>query len=74
MFLFPYDTQICHLDFGNVMEIDKFVNVSSTPNSAFKYDLYSPSNEFQLRSTEANRITWQVGRMTEANFVNKNYK
>ena len=54
MFLFPYDTQICHLDFSNVMEIDTFVNVSPTPNSAFEYSLYSTSNELQLKSTDAN--------------------
>ena len=60
MFLFPYDTQICH--FGNVVEIDTFVNISS--NGVFKDDLYSASNEFHLKSTETKRITWQVGRMT----------
>ena len=62
MFLFPYDTQIYHFDFGNVMEIDTFVNISS--NGVFKDDLYSASNEFHLKSTETKIITWQVGRMT----------
>ena len=61
MFKFPYDTQICHLEFGNVVESDMTVNISVASDIGFFMDLYSPSNEFILTSTHARRTTWQVG-------------
>ena len=63
MFMFPYDTQLCHLDFGNVMEIDTVENISMGLGEAFQLDLYSPSNEFDLKSTQAKTIAWQVSGM-----------
>ena len=62
MFKFPYDTQICSLRFGNVVETDKHVNLSILESFGFVLEeFYSPSNEFILKSKQAERITWQVG-------------
>ena len=60
MFNFPYDTQICHLEFGNFIESEMTVNVSIDQKIGLATDLYSPSNEFNLTSTEVHRTTWQV--------------
>ena len=62
MFKFPYDTQICHLEFGNVMEADVAVNVSILQEYGFLLDFYSLSNEFTLKSTQAYRKSWQVSK------------
>ena len=63
MFMFPYDTQICDLDFGNVMEIDTVENVSAGLHDVLRLEFYSPSNEFDLQSTHVKTIAWQVGGM-----------
>ena len=64
MFRFPYDTQICHLDFGNVIETDVFVNISLYIEFAdLILEFFSPSNEFILENAHANRKTEQVCHM-----------
>ena len=60
MFMFPYDTQICSLEFGNVIETDLFVNVTRYPDNGSSLIFYSESNEFVLKSMEARRRNWQV--------------
>ena len=60
MFKFPFDTQTCHLQFGNLVHIEQNVNVSINPQLGFVVDFYSESNEFILKSTQTKRISWKV--------------
>ena len=63
MLEFPYDTQICNLEFVSVTEPDVLVNISTRPEIGFGLQFYTPSNEFILKSTQAYRKSWQVGHM-----------
>ena len=63
MLMFPYDTQICHLEFGNFAEPDFVVNVSIQPDFGFALPFYSESNEFVLKSADVYIINWQVSYM-----------
>ena len=45
MFKFPFDTQVCSIDFSNIVDLDNMVNAT------FLYDyvdlsLFSPNQEF----------------------------
>ena len=72
MFRFPYDTQICYLEFGNVIESDLTVNVSVYPDTAdFISEFYSPSNEFNLNKVQANRTAVQVCQMESKHTTTK---
>ena len=63
MYKFPYDTQICHLYIGNVIEPDSITNASVDPITDFNLNFYSPSNEFDLISKQVNRMPTEVGRI-----------
>ena len=62
MFRFPYDTQICHVEFGTVMETEITVNVSLNQEYGFLLGFYSPSNEFTLKSAQTYRKSWKVSK------------
>ena len=59
MFNFPFDTQDCSLDFGNVLEPAEVVNITTFMK---KVDLHSfyPSNEFDVSSERIDRYYYQV--------------
>ena len=60
MFKFPFDTQICRLEFGNVIEPDVTVNVTIATDWGFALTFYSESNEYTLKSTDAHRTKSEV--------------
>ena len=62
MFKFPYDAQTCYLEFGNVIETEKIVNVT-TYDAGFSLELYSESQEFLLKSAPPQRTTWSVRKL-----------
>ena len=59
MFNFPYDTQTCSLDFGNVVEPAKVVNITTDMN-AVDMQSFSPSGEFHVSSSKLERISYEV--------------
>ena len=46
MFKFPFDTQYCSLDFGNVVHFDMSVNLSAVLEF-IDQEFYVPSKEFE---------------------------
>ncbi len=50
MLVFPYDTQACHMDFGNTINPDQSVRLFST-HTYIDLSHYNPSNEYDLENT-----------------------
>ena len=61
MFKFPYDSQECFLEFGNLAEPDTKMNITLDEEVGFHMDFYSNSSEFHVKSAEVSRNTWTVG-------------
>ena len=59
MYTFPYDTQTCHLDFGNVMEPTEMVNVTSNMNYVDLQSFYL-SSEFEVSTLPIERFLYGV--------------
>ena len=59
MFDFPYDTQKCSLDFGNVLEPAETVNIV-TPKEPVDLSSFYPSNEFDVHAAGVDRYTQKV--------------
>ena len=59
MFKFPYDTQLCSLNFGNVLEPAELVNITWTYPEV-NLDLFNPSNEFDVAPHVVNRVSHNV--------------
>ena len=51
MLEFPYDTQRCYLDFGNVLEPIETVNIAMTDEPVDLRSFY-PSNEFDVYAAD----------------------
>ena len=60
MFKFPYDTQFCSLNFGNVLEPDELVNVTTGDLPEVNFDLFKPSNEFDVKPHLVNKVSHSV--------------
>ena len=60
MLKFPFDTQKCSLDFGNVLEPAEVVNIT-TDMKAVDLQFFYPSNEFEVSSDEVGRVVYTVG-------------
>ena len=60
MFKFPYDSQTCYLEFGNLAEPDIIVNITAHPELGFYMGFFSNSSEFHVISTRVTRNTWTV--------------
>ncbi len=56
---FPWDTQTCFLDFGNLIHEESMVNISIAV-STVNLDFYLPNKEFDLTSTSASRMTFEL--------------
>ena len=55
MFKFPYDTQFCFLNFGNVLEADALVSVTWVlPEVGLGF--FNPLNEFDVESHLVNKV------------------
>ena len=57
---FPYDTQFCSLNFGNVLEPDELVNVITGDLPEVSLELFNPSNEFDVESHLTTKIYRKV--------------
>ena len=60
MFKFPYDKQICSLEFGNVIEPAEVVNISAATDEV-DLDLFYSSSEFSVESHAVDTVSFQVG-------------
>ena len=59
MFKFPYDTEYCSLNFGNIIEPAELVDLTwDTPEVDL---IFNPSNEFDVKSQAADRVMYTVG-------------
>ena len=59
MFKFPYDTQYCSLNFGNIIEPAELINITwDIPEVGL--NMFSSSNEFDVKSQRAERVTHEV--------------
>ena len=59
MLEFPYDTQRCSLDFGNVLEPANVVNLT-LPDEPVDLDSFYPSNEFDVYAPAVDRYVKKV--------------
>ena len=59
MHAFPYDTQKCSLDFGNVMEPTELVNITTSMSEVDLQSFYD-SNEFEVNSPEVDVFYFEV--------------
>ena len=59
MFSFPYDTQDCSLDFGNVLEPAEIVNISTASTQVDLQSFYE-SSEFEVDSPRVTRLSFNV--------------
>ena len=59
MFSFPYDTQDCSLDFGNVLEPAEIVNISTALTEVDLQSFYE-SSEFEVDSPQVDRLSFNV--------------
>ena len=60
MFKFPYDTQYCSLNFGNIIEPAELVDLTwDTPE--VDLNIFNPSNEYDVKSQVADRVMYKVG-------------
>ena len=59
MFSFPYDTQDCALDIGNVLEPAEIVNITNSTSQVDMQSFYS-SSEFEVDALEITRLTFEV--------------
>ncbi len=56
---FPFDSQTCHLDFGNLVHDETKVNVTS-PEIDIGLHFYITNKEFDLTETSASRVTFDL--------------
>ncbi len=56
---FPFDSQTCHLDFGNLIHDETFVNVTSLDRNV-NLDFYIENKEFDLTGNSASHVTFNL--------------
>ena len=60
MFKFPYDTQYCSLNFGDIVEHAELVNITwGYPE--VDLNMFRPSNEFDVKPYMVERVSYDVG-------------
>ena len=59
MYYFPYDSQDCALDFGNILEPAEIVNITTAISAVDLHSFYQ-SNEFIVNSGQVTRLAYEV--------------
>ena len=59
MFYFPYDTQLCALDFGNIVEPAEMMNISTDQVEIDTQSFYA-SSEFTVEASHIDYVSFEV--------------